>query len=343
VGAKVRLEVDAVRRRAIQRNHTATHLLHAALREVLGDTVRQAGSLVSPDRLRFDFTFARPLTDEERRAVEDQANHWVRQSAEVRTVVKGYQEAVASGAMALFGEKYGDEVRTVEVPGFSLELCGGCHVGNTGEIGLVLVTGERGIASGVRRIEAITGTGALDRVRQREELLSQVESAAGVAAERAPEEIAAVRSKLKERDKELADLRLQLLTASMNSGAGASGGAGQGDGSEEIAGVPAILREVPMAPPAEMRNMADTLRSKLGSGVVVLGAGQPGKVSLVVAVSKDLLDRVHAGKMVKVAAQAVGGGGGGRPDFAQAGGKQPEKLPDALVAARDELRRQLEG
>ncbi|MCB1056272.1 MAG: alanine--tRNA ligase, partial [Acidobacteria bacterium] len=258
-------------------------------------------------------------------------NEWVLRAEDTSFAERSYQEAVASGAMALFGEKYGDRVRTVEVPGFSLELCGGCHVANTGAIGAFLVTAERGIASGVRRIEAVTGTGALERIHEQERVLAAVEDALGAPAERAAEEIAALRAKLKERDDELSKLRLEMI----------SGAATAEAAPEEIAGVALAIRQVPFAPVPELRNMADTLRSKLGSGVVVLGAAQPGKVILLAAVSPDLKGRVHAGDIVKASASVVGGGGGGRPDFAQAGGKDADKLGEALDTARTEIGRQL--
>jgi len=295
----VELHVGESRRRAIQRNHTATHLLQAALRDVLGESVRQAGSLVSEDRLRFDFTYPQPMTEAQRLEVEERVNYWVRRAEVVGVLQREYKEAVEAGAMALFGEKYGDTVRSVEVPGFSLELCGGCHVANTGEIGLFLITGERGIASGVRRLEAVTGEGALERVRQQDRLLGAVGEATGGPAERAAEDITLLRQRLKDREDEIAKLRLKLV----------SGDGGQ-EGVLEIAGVSVILREVPLAPVGELRNMADVLRSKLGSGVVVIGAGEEGKVSLLAAVSADLTSRVHAGALVKAAG---GGGGGGGP------------------------------
>ncbi len=331
-GARVDLEVDASRRRAIQRNHTATHLLHAALHEVVGEGARQAGSLVAPDRLRFDFTFPRPMTAEELERVEARVNEEILRSTPTRISERPYREALAAGAMALFGEKYGETVRTVEVPGVSLELCGGCHVANTGEIGPFLLTGERGIASGVRRIEAISGEGALAEVRARRGHLQRIEEALGVPAERASEEIERLRRTVKEREDELAKLRLELV----------SGARGGEDGGETVIdGVKVLVREVPYAPANELRNMADTLRSKLGSGVVFLGAREGEKVSLVASASKDLAGRVHAGELVKAAAALVGGGGGGRPDFAQAGGREPAKLPEALAAAEGLVRRQL--
>ena len=322
-------------RRPTQRNHTATHLLHAALREELGEGVRQAGSLVAPDRLRFDFTFHRPLEDEELRRIEDRVNEWVLRAVPTRIREMGYQEAVAEGAMALFGEKYGDRVRTVEVPGFSMELCGGCHVTNTGEIGLFVITAERGIASGVRRIEALTGHGAIAWARERDERLSAVEEALGTTADRAVEEIESLKADLKERDKELSALRMKMV-------AGAAAGDDEG-GPTEVDGIKVLVREVPPAPAGELRNMADTLRSKLGSGVVVIGTREDGKVSLVAAVTEDLTGRVKAGGLVRELAAIVGGGGGGRPDFAQAGGKDPDKLPAALEAVPEAVRRQLGG
>ncbi len=330
-GQEVSLEVDRELRVPTQRNHTATHLLHAALREVLGTEVRQAGSLVAPDRLRFDFTFHRPVEPAELGAVEDRVNAQVLEAVPTRIAETGYREAVAAGAMALFGEKYGERVRTVEVPGASLELCGGCHVANTGEIGLFLVTAERGIASGVRRIEALTGEGAIARVRKRETVLAEVEGALGAPAERAAEEIAALRSRVEERDRELARLRMERV-------AGGGGGSDwQGD-AVEVDGIRVLAREVPAAPAGELRNMADVLRSKLGSGVVVIGSRDDEKVSLVAAVTKDLTGRVPAGRLVQALAARVGGGGGGRPDFAQAGGKEPENLPAALAAVPETVR-----
>ncbi len=317
----VELLVFPEHRLPTQRNHTATHLLHAALREALGSAVHQAGSLVAPDHLRFDFTFNRPLSEDERRRVEQRVNEWVLKAVPTRiTPGRDFKEAVAAGAMALFGEKYGDKVRTVEVPGFSLELCGGCHVGNTGEIGPFVLRAERGIASGVRRIEALTGDGALAFLRQRDAELTAVEQALGAAPGDTGRELAALRRALKERDAELAKLRLQLLS-------------GGGAAAEEraVAGIRVVAREVPPAPAAELRQMADVLRARLGSGVVVLGARGEGKVALVAAVTPDLVGRVSAGKLLRRLAGVVGGSGGGRDDFAQAGGKHPERLGEALA------------
>lgn len=329
-GMIVALEVDAQRRRAIERNHTATHLLHAALRQALGEGVRQAGSLVAPDRLRFDFTYNRPLDGEALTDIESQVNRWIRKAVATEITLRDHQEAVAGGAMALFGEKYGDRVRTVEIPGFSYELCGGCHVENSGAIGLFLITAERGVASGVRRIEALTGKGAFDQVRQARSWGEAISAELGVAADRVLQEIAGLKNKNKELERELAKLRMQQV-------------AGGPAASEEleVAGIRLVAREVPAAPAGELRQMADALRDKLGSGVVVLGAREEGKVSLIVAVSKDLTAKLSAGKLISRLATLVGGRGGGRPDFAQAGGREPENLPQLLAAVPRELEQQL--
>ena len=331
-GAGVRSEVDLGRRRAIERNHTATHLLHAALHAVVGEGARQAGSLVAPDRLRFDFTHGKPLTAEEIRRIEDLANAWIRRAVATDVRWRGRDEALASGATALFGEKYGDRVRTVEVPGFSLELCGGCHVRNSGEIALILITGERGVASGVRRLEAITGEAALDLIRRRQELLEAVEHSLGTPAERAADEVSGLKEKVKELERELARMRVKLVS-------GDTAAAEE----TEVAGVRLVAREVPQAPAGELRNLADTLRDKLGSGVVVLAARDDEKVSLIATVSKDLTGRLSAGKLVKSLAVVVGGRGGGRPDFAQAGGREPDKLPQLLAAVPETVEAQLES
>lgn len=323
-GDTVTLEIDQALRKATERNHTATHLLHAALREVLGDGVRQAGSLVAPERLRFDFTHGTPMASDALRAAENRVNAEIRRATPTAIAVRGREEAMTMGAMALFGEKYGDQVRMVEIPGFSLELCGGCHVGSTGEIALLLITGERGIASGVRRIEAVTGEGALALVRERERQLAQVADAVGATTERAAVEVTNLKGKVKDLEKELASLRMKLIAGETSSG---------GDTTEEVDGIKVVAREVPATPANELRQMADRLRDKLGSGIVVLAcrAGDD-KASLIVTVSKDLTSRLKAGDLVKHLAPIIDGRGGGRPDFAQAGGKNPAKL-GALIEA----------
>ncbi|MEM7048521.1 MAG: alanine--tRNA ligase [Acidobacteriota bacterium] len=330
----VTLTVAPQHRSPTERHHTATHLLHAALRNTLGEGVRQAGSLVAPDRLRFDFTHGSPLSEEEKDTIEAEVNDWVLRACPTQIVEdRDFDEAVGAGAMALFGEKYGERVRTVEIPGFSLELCGGCHVANTGEIGPFVLTSERGTASGVRRIEAIVGQPALDLLRRRDRQLAAAEESLGVSGERVGDEIAELKARLKEARDEASKLRLEMLS-------GGAGGGGAG-GPEDVEGVAVLVQEVPPAPTNELRNMADTLRSKVGSGVVVLGTRGEGKVTLIVAVTEDVKERVKAGNLVRRLAPIVGGGGGGRPDFAQAGGKQPEKLEELLAAAPDAVRQEL--
>ena len=329
-GASVRPEVDLERRRAIERNHTATHILHAALHQVVGEGARQAGSLVAPGRLRFDFTHNKPVSADELQQIEDLANAWIRNAVATDIQWRGYEEAIATGAMALFGEKYGDRVRTVEVPGLSRELCGGCHVRNSGEIGLILVTSERGVASGVRRIEALTGEAAFELVRARQHLLSDIERHLSVPAERAGEEVSALRGKVKQLERELAQMRIKLVS-----------GESAAEEEIEVEGIKLVAREVPQAPTNELRNLADTLRDKLGSGVVVLATRGEDKVTLIATVSKDLIGRLSAGNLVKSLATVVGGRGGGRPDFAQAGGREPEKLPQLLAAVPGAVGEQL--
>ena len=328
--AEVDLQVDRKRRESAQRHHTATHLLHAALRQHLGTGVRQAGSLVHPDRLRFDFTHGAPVTEEQQEAIEDTVNEWVRRAVPVEITERSYDEALAAGAMALFGEKYGDRVRTVEVPGFSLELCGGCHVGNTGEIGLVSLVGERGVAAGVRRIEALAGDRAERVHRDRAHLLATLESEIGASGEQAAAEVRALKERLREVERELSKLRLGLLAGDGNPARGPSA---DGD-TRKVGGVDVVLREVPASNVGELRNLADVLRSRLGSGVVVLGALDEGKVKLVASVTRDLQDRVDASAVARAMGSAISGSGGGRKDFAQAGGRAENLLPAFAAAER---------
>ena len=327
-GAAVELQVDREKREAAQRHHTATHLLHAALRQHLGTGVRQAGSLVHPDRLRFDFTHGAPVTEEQQEAIEDTVNEWVRRAVPLEIAVRSYDEAVAAGAMALFGEKYGDRVRTVEVPGFSLELCGGCHVGNTGEIGPVALVGERGVAAGVRRVEALAGDRA-DRLRRNQlHLLTSLEREIGASGEQAAAEVRALKERLREVERELSRLRLGVLAGDGKPASGRDGG----DDTRSIRGVDVVLREVPASNVGELRNLADVLRSRLGSGVVVLGALDDGKAKLVASVTRDVQDRIDAAAVARAMGSAISGSGGGRRDFAQAGGRA-ENLTSAFAAA----------
>ncbi|MCB9777844.1 MAG: alanine--tRNA ligase [Alphaproteobacteria bacterium] len=324
VGDRVELEVDDARRDQIRRNHTATHLLHAALRNVLGEHVTQKGSLVDPDRLRFDFAHHKAMTVDEVQRVEDMVYSQILANRPVEAAVGTMDDARARGAMALFGEKYGDVVRTIDVPGFSLELCGGTHAGRTGDIGLFRILAESGVAAGVRRIEALTGLGALQHVRSREAATDAVAGELRTPIEQLPDAVRRIVEERKRLERELDQARTELARAQAGD---------LTDGAREIDGVRVVSAEF-AGDPKGLRDEADRLRDSLGTSVVVLGSRAGGKVQLIVAVSKDLAGkRAHAGNLIRELAQMVGGGGGGRPDMAQAGGKDPDALPAALEQA----------
>jgi alanyl-tRNA synthetase len=331
-GTTIRAVVIDEVRDATRRNHTATHLLHAALRQVLGTHVKQAGSLVAPDRLRFDFVHFAPVPRAELDEIERLVNAHVVHNAPVVTEVRPTEEAIAAGAMALFGEKYGDRVRVVSIPDFSLELCGGTHCAATGEIGLFTIVQEGGVAAGVRRIEALTGEAAVRRVQQQRAVLGAVLATLHVPEEQAPDSVAKLQAESRRLAREAHDLRTKLAT-----------GGGRADGAAapvEINGIPAIIRRVDGVDKAGLRDVSDSLKSALPSGVIVLASETPdGKVAIVVAVTPDLKDRLHAGRIVKEIAPLVGGGGGGRPDFAEAGGKDPSKLETLLEQSRSVIER----
>jgi alanyl-tRNA synthetase len=319
-------------RDATRRHHTATHLLHAALRQVLGTHVKQAGSLVSPERLRFDFVHGAALTREQTAEIERLVNREIARNTPVQTEVRSMQEAVASGAMALFGEKYGDRVRVVSVPGFSMELCGGTHCRATGDIGGCMITGEGGIAAGVRRVEAVTGAVALQHVQEQRDALDSVLGRLRVPAHQAGETIDRLQADVKRLTREVAQLKMK---------AAIGGGAAGSDDTVTIGDVRVLTRKVADLDKGALRDLADSLKDTLGRGVVVLGAVADDKVQFVVSVTADLTARVHAGKLVKQLAPIVGGGGGGRPDFAEAGGRLPEKLDDLLAACRQAIEQML--
>ncbi len=328
----VTAEADADLRDATRRNHTATHLLHAALRQVLGAHVKQAGSLVDSNRLRFDFVHFAPLTGDQVQEVERLVCGEILRNTVVQTEVRSTREAIAAGAMALFGEKYGDKVRVVSVPGFSVELCGGTHCRATGDIGAFLIVEEGGIAAGVRRIEALTGTNALRFVQSERDVLRSILASLNLPASQAIEGIEKLHGEIRRLGREVASLKMK-----------AAMGGGQ-DGQEEIhqvRDVRVLTRKVEDLDKAALRDISDTLKAKLGRGVVILGARGQGTVSVVVSVTPDLTGRVHAGKLVKEIAPIVGGGGGGRPDFAEAGGKHPEKLDEMLAFSRQVVERML--
>jgi alanyl-tRNA synthetase len=325
--------VDASRRDAIRRNHTATHLLHAALRQVLGPHVKQAGSLVAPDRLRFDFVHFSALTREELLNIEQIVNTHILKNTPVETAVKPTQEAIAAGAMALFGEKYGDKVRVVSVPGFSVELCGGTHVQATGDIGLFAIVSETGVAAGTRRIEAITGLESLKAFLAGRDIVNSL----GQTLNSRPEELPAKIAALQEETRRLAR---ELQQAKMNA---AIGGSSQQEVAEDVGGIKLVAREVTGLEKEGLRALVDRHRSRIGSGVVVLASPTDGKVSIVVGVTPDLTKKVPAGQVVKQLAPIVGGGGGGRPDFAEAGGKDPTKIREMLASARAVVEKMVSG
>jgi len=326
VGDTVVAAVDTEARDATRRNHTATHLLHAALRGRLGTHVRQAGSLVAPDRLRFDFAHFQAVTDDERRAIEREVNQQVFLNHPVQTEERPTEEAITAGAMALFGEKYGDKVRVVTVPGVSVELCGGTHVRATGDIGPFVVTEETSVGAGVRRIEALTGAGAVDYLQRRLDAFDRTLAALGSTDDEAPAAIGRLQADAKRLARENAQLRLKA----------AMGGGGQvQDDAVAIGDARLVARRVSGLERQALRGLSDSLRDRLTRGVVVLAAEQDGKVQLLVSVTSDLTDRVKAGQLVKQLAPIVGGGGGGRADFAEAGGKDPSKIDDLLAKARE--------
>jgi alanyl-tRNA synthetase len=331
----VTAEVDAAVRDATRRNHTATHLLHAALRDVLGSHVKQAGSLVAPDRLRFDFVHFQPVTAEEIVRVERIVNEQIVRNTAVQTEVRSTQEAIAAGAMALFGEKYGDRVRVVSVPGFSLELCGGTHVAATGDIGAFIIVAESGVAQGVRRIEARTGLGAIEWTQQQRSALARVVELLHVNEDQAVEAIAKLQAEAKRLSRDVTQLRTKLAIG--------GGGAAEATDTIEVAGVKLARRKVLDLDKDALRGLADSLKAKLKTGVVVLASAIDGKVQIVVSVTPDLTNKVKAGQIVKEIAPIVGGGGGGRPDFAEAGGRHPEKIDEMLAAAEPLLARLLNG
>ncbi len=341
-GEPVLARVDHAARRATERNHTATHLLHAALRDRLGPHVRQAGSYVGPDKLRFDFTHAGALSAEELRDVEDAVNARVADGQPVRAISTTLDEAKRLGAMALFGEKYGEVVRMVQIGdgSYSRELCGGTHVRNTAEIGPFVIVRETSSAANVRRIEALTGAVATDMLREHDRQLQAVEQAARAPAERIPELLRAIAQATREPLERLPErLRTQARADAGPAGAvSVADAAALAEQALDIGGVPVLTASVPATDPKALLELADRLRGQLDGGAIVLGTAVDGRVHLLVAVAPELVPRgLHAGKLVKTAAAIVGGGGGGRDTLAQAGGRDPSKLEQALDAARSSI------
>jgi len=321
IGIGIPGQVDAEARQATVRNHSGTHLLHAALREVLGPQAMQKGSLVAPDRLRFDFTHDAPLAEDEITRIEDLVNGWIERNERALKRVSSYREAIDAGAVAIFEEKYGDQVRVVGFGDFSTELCGGTHAEATGEIGLLRIVQESGIAAGVRRIEALTGQGALLHIREQERGFREAARLLGAPLTEVPARVERLLDEKRAVERELDALRAK------------ERGEAAGDlvsEAREIAGGRALAARVDGIDGKEMRKLSDDLRAKLGSGVVLLIAETGAKVLLAVGVTKDLVGTHDAGALVREIAPVVGGGGGGRPDFAQAGGRDAAQIPAAI-------------
>jgi alanyl-tRNA synthetase len=321
VGDSVEAVVDADRRQAIRLNHTATHLMHAALRKVLGEHVAQKGSLVAPDRLRFDFSHYEPVSAEQLQEIEDLVNEEIRRNTAAQTDHMTYDDAIESGAMALFGEKYGDKVRVLRLGDFSVELCGGTHVERTGDIGAFKITHEGGVASGVRRIEAMSGKGAMEWILANQRVLSELAGRLRSTPDEALTKVGQLLQRTKDLEKELAAAKQALVTGNTTD---------HSDAVEEIGGIKVLATRMDGADARTLRAAVDRFKDKLQSAVVVLGSVEDGKVRLAAGVTKDNTDRIRAGDLIKPVAEQVGGKGGGRPDFAQAGGNDPSRLDAAL-------------
>ncbi len=322
-GRRVHLKVDKERRDASMRNHSATHILHYALRDVLGDKVHQAGSLVDPNRLRFDFHHNGAISEADLQTIEEEINARVRENATVRMDEMAYNDAIKAGALAFFGDKYGDVVRVIRMGDFSVELCGGTHVDATGQIGMFKLEAESGIAAGVRRVEALTGAGALEAVRKREKILEDIGHYLGARDAQALDRLEKLVAREKELEKKLRAMEQKLAS-------GAADGASSGENVVVAHGVKIVTRKLEGIEAASLREIADKMRQKHGSCIAVVGSNLGDKVALVVAVTPDLAGKHKAGDIIKAIAPIVGGSGGGRPDFAQAGGKDPSKLDAAL-------------
>jgi len=328
VGETVTAQVDAEKRDATRRNHTATHLMHAALREVLGTHVKQAGSVVAPNYLRFDFSHFQPLTRDELAEIERLVNYQILRNERVQTDLLSLEEAMRSGAVALFGEKYAERVRVLTVPGFSKELCGGTHVRATGDIGLFKIVSDESIASGTRRIRAVTGRDAFMRFQETEALVDQISGELRSTRADVPVAVARLQDELKKARREADELRLKLAL-----GGGASSAQDGQEAREVEGGVTVLAREASDLDASALRQLSDTLLAQIKTGVVVLGRRADGKASLIVRTSPDLSKRVPAGSVIKELAPIIGGRGGGKPDMAEGGGPEPQKLSEALEAS----------
>ena len=332
VGDKVKARINSSERREIAYNHSATHLMHAALRTVLGEHVTQKGSLVDADRLRFDFSHFEPVSPEQLGAIEDLVNEKIRANYDVTTQLMKQDEAMAAGAMALFGEKYGDVVRVLSMSDFSVELCGGTHVNRTGDIGFFKIISETGVAAGVRRIEAVSGPGALQWVRNSDANLQNLATLVKSSKEDLETKVRQMLEKNRQMEKEVEQLKAKLAS---------SQGSDLVSQAEEIDGLKVLAARLDGADPKSLRDTMDQLKNKLGSAAVVLAAVNGEKINLVAGVTNDQISRIKAGNLVNVVAQQVGGKGGGRPDMAMAGGNNPAALDAALNSVPDWIREQL--
>ncbi len=332
VGDVVRLSVDAAARQDTALHHTATHILHAVLRSVLGDHVKQAGSLVAPDRLRFDFTHFASLTHQEFSEIERRVNDEIRRNLDLEVHVMNLDQALKAGAMALFEEKYGDSVRVVEIPGFSQELCGGTHTHRTGDIGLFVIVQEMGIAAGVRRIEALAGRRALDHIRRQREALLEVSALLKASPQELVERIEKLVAQQRQTERELEALKASLTSQRSQDLL---------DAAEDWNGAKVLVTQVETDDPKVLREMNDRFKNRLQRGIIVLGAAHGQKAFLLAGVTPDLTEKIRAGDLIREIAREVGGSGGGRPDMAQAGGTQPEKLSQALDLARKIIKEKL--
>ncbi|CAM5222027.1 alanine--tRNA ligase [Alishewanella longhuensis] len=329
VGAQVQAEIDVERRNAIRKNHSATHLLHAALRQVLGEHVTQKGSLVGPERLRFDFSHFEAVKAAELQQIEQLVNAQIQLNAPLQTRLMPIEAAKAAGAMALFGEKYDDEVRVLSMGEFSIELCGGTHVDRTGDIGLFKIVSEGGIASGVRRIEAVSATGAVAYVQQLESQAAQAASLLKGDIFSLTERVQQTLDRSKSLEKEIEQLKAKLASFA---------GASLTDNVLQLGNVNVLVQQLEQTDAKALRTVLDELKNKLGSAVILLATVNDDKVSLIAGVSADLTAKVHAGQLVAWAANQLGGKGGGRPDMAQAGGTDAAALPAVLTAAVDYIK-----
>jgi len=333
-GATVQAEVDPLLRQNTAYNHSATHLLHAALRQVLGEHVQQKGSLVSAERLRFDFSHFEAVTEEQLATIENMVNAQIRANLPVDTRIMAIDEAKGAGAMALFGEKYGDKVRVLSMGDFSIELCGGTHVARTGDIGLLKIVSEAGVAAGVRRIEGVTAQGALDWIAAQEERLERIAELVKSGRDDVTDKVQQAMERSRKLEKELEQLKAKLAS---------SQGSDLASQAEDINGIKVLAANLEGADPKGLRDIVDQLKNKLGTAAVIVATVQGEKISLVAGVTKDATDRIKAGDLLKVVAEQVGGKGGGRPDMAQGGGSQPENLAVALQSVTGWVREQSGG